>query len=292
MKGSDDRWGAWSRWLRVPRRCGSGQPSATRTLNWPMTPISNSAFATLLLLPAAGLSSGRGFSCRTARGFAVNAGLRTRELRCDLPATHLTRSALQRRPSALVKNCVRRAKQVNGEGRKYGTSCSHRSCRSSVWPRRVCPIVKSPSGSIFHIAPSARICIGFFLSWVLPPAHSSVRLCQRDDLRLDTIKRLAEAAHAQTKHNEEYGETHERTTYRVGRRVGSRPAETAREREGVDSRTGRDGRRASAHAVAGGDEALRVRGAPREGEPARPVRGSPSADRLPRLRGSRRIRLA
>jgi predicted dithiol-disulfide oxidoreductase (DUF899 family) len=40
------------------------------------------------------------------------------------------------------------------------------------------------------------------------------------------------------------------------------------------------------------EKAVRVRRARRQGEPARPVRGPPSADRLPRLLRARRARLA
>ena len=74
--------------------------------------------------------------------------------------------------------------------------------------------------------------------------------------------------------------------------VGSRAPADAREGEGHDPRPRRAGRRAPADAVDGRGEGVRVRRAQRQGEPARPVRRPPSADRLPRLLRARRVRLA
>src|SRR4030095_16232370 len=83
--------------------------------------------------------------------------------------------------------------------------------------------------------------------------------------------------HAQ---GERYG-TAERTSFpgdaedapdRVAAGVGTRTATAPREGEGTDACTRCAGRRASADAVAGSGEAVRVRGAQRQGEPRRPVR--------------------
>src|SRR4030095_11285857 len=76
---------------------------------------------------------------------------------------------------------------------------------------------------------------------------------------------------------------HEDAPDRVGAGVGSRAPGTAGEGEGVDPRPGRPGRRAPADAMAGRGQGVRDRGAPRQGEPARPVRWPPSVDPLPRL---------
>src|SRR6266567_6174479 len=87
-------------------------------------------------------------------------------------------------------------------------------------------------------------------------------------------------------------EPNESSENRVTAGVGGCAPATAREGEGVDPRPRRTGRRASADAVAGRGEGVRVRRAQGQGEPARPVRRPPSADRLPRLLRTRRARLA
>src|SRR5207253_7159671 len=65
--------------------------------------------------------------------------------------------------------------------------------------------------------------------------------------------------------------------------VGGCASATAREGEGLDPRPGRVGGRASADAVAGREEKLPVRRTQRQSDPARPVRGPPSAHPLPRF---------
>ena len=79
---------------------------------------------------------------------------------------------------------------------------------------------------------------------------------------------------------------------RVAGRVGGCAPAAAREGEGADPRPGCDGCRASADAVDGRGEGVRVRWARGQGQPGRPLRGSPAADRLPRLLRARRLRLA
>jgi hypothetical protein len=74
--------------------------------------------------------------------------------------------------------------------------------------------------------------------------------------------------------------------------VGGRARAAAGEGEGADPRPGRAGGAAPADAVAAGGEGLRVRRAQGPGEPARPVRGPPSAGHLPRLLRAGRGRLA
>src|ERR1700756_5181763 len=68
-------------------------------------------------------------------------------------------------------------------------------------------------------------------------------------------------------------------TDRLAAGVGGRAPAAAREGEGADPLPGRHGRRAPANAVARRGEGVRVRRAPGQVEPARPVRGPPSADR-------------
>ena len=72
-------------------------------------------------------------------------------------------------------------------------------------------------------------------------------------------------------------------TDRVAAGVERRPRRTAGEGEGADPRPRRAGGRAPPDAVDGGGEGVHVRRPGRRGEPARPVRRPPPADRLPRL---------
>ena len=79
---------------------------------------------------------------------------------------------------------------------------------------------------------------------------------------------------------------------RVAAGVGGRARGAAGQGEGADPRSRRACRRTPPDAEDGGREGLRVRGPGRAGEPARPVRRAPSADRLPLLLRARRRRLA
>ncbi|KTT87783.1 hypothetical protein NS44R_15175 [Mammaliicoccus sciuri] len=67
---------------------------------------------------------------------------------------------------------------------------------------------------------------------------------------------------------------------------------TAGEGKGAGARARRACRRAAADALDGGREAVCVRGTEWQGEPARPFRRPPAADRLPRVLRARRVRLA
>ena len=75
-------------------------------------------------------------------------------------------------------------------------------------------------------------------------------------------------------------------------RMGGRPRRHAGQGEGTDPRPRRAGRGSPTDAVAGRGQAVRVRRAGGQGQPARPVRGPSPADRLPRLLRARRARVA
>src|SRR4029450_2808011 len=85
---------------------------------------------------------------------------------------------------------------------------------------------------------------------------------------------------------------HEDAPDRVGAGVGSRAPGTAGEGEAADPRPGRPGRRAPADAMAGRGQGVPVRGAPRHGQPARPVRGPAAVYSLPRLLRDRVVPLS
>ena len=74
--------------------------------------------------------------------------------------------------------------------------------------------------------------------------------------------------------------------------MGGCPRRNAGQGEGTDPRTRRAGCGTPTDAVAGGGQAVRVRRARRQGQPARLVRGASPADRLPRLLRARRARVA
>src|SRR5712692_1822654 len=69
-------------------------------------------------------------------------------------------------------------------------------------------------------------------------------------------------------------------------------AKAAGKGEGIDPRPRRAGRRASANALAGRGEAVPARRPPWKSEPARPLRRTPSVDRVPRVLRTGRARLA
>ena len=79
---------------------------------------------------------------------------------------------------------------------------------------------------------------------------------------------------------------------RFATRLGRRARAASRNGEGGVPGPRRLGRRTAADAVVGGGQGLRIHWTQREGEPRRPVRGPPSADRLPRLLRARSVRLA
>ena len=81
-------------------------------------------------------------------------------------------------------------------------------------------------------------------------------------------------------------------TDRLARGVGRRARGAAREGEGAHPRPRRAGRRAAPDAADGRREGVPLRGPGRPGEPARPVRRPPPADRLPLLLRARRRQVA
>ena len=85
---------------------------------------------------------------------------------------------------------------------------------------------------------------------------------------------------------DDHGDTHARSRAapgRTARRVGACARATSREGKGIDPRPRRARRRASANAVVCRRAAVRVRWTQWESEPARSLRGAPSADRVPRF---------
>src|SRR5215211_442857 len=96
----------------------------------------------------------------------------------------------------------------------------------------------------------------------------------------------------ETREQPERADRNEHPTNRVAAGVGSCARAAAREGESLDPRARCAGRRASADAMAGGGEAVRIRRAQGQGEPARFVRRPSSVDRVPRLLRAGRARLA
>src|SRR4051812_46054403 len=139
---------------------------------------------------------------------------------------------------------------------------SPRNERGTVWPRRV--------GSTATCA-RREACAGAQQTRAAASAHTAtVRVTAMSFARLYGLYR--------------YGDTPDRFARRVGRRARA----DARQGEGAHPGARRAGRRAPPDAVARRREGLRVRGARRPCEPARPLRRAPPADRLPLLLRARR----
>src|SRR5262249_41365782 len=113
----------------------------------------------------------------------------------------------------------------------------------------------------------------------------------RDGKPQPPLRRDGVTAPTKLNHLVQFGEDHDyrQDIYyaypadRIAGGLGGCTATNAREGKGPDAGPRRPGRRTPAHALDGGQEDVRVRGAAGQVEPARPVRGPPAVDPLPCL---------